>query len=146
MDFPQVQAVLNDIFPDAEQSSRALQMLLPELSKFGCSGDAEAWGFLGNIAPSKIAEMSGLDLLASQLLKDRAKQQQQQNTPGLAAAVEVIPADVAGRFRYLLSKEGFEVCFAFIVQKKSRVTLWFSMSKISAQVVSAQFCFATTLD
>ncbi len=100
MDFPQVQAALKEYFPDADQAQHVLHTLLPELAKFACRDDCEVWGFLANIGPTKIAEMSGLDASASQWLKDRAKRQQ---------TGEIIPTDAAGILQYLLLKEGFEV-------------------------------------
>lgn len=132
MDFPQVQAAIKEICPDADQAQRALLALLPELSsKFGCNGDAEAWGLLGNIAPQVIAGMSGLGIPTSQLLKDRAKRQQY--TSGPSAAVEIVPTDDAEKLRYLLGKEGFEVFFTHFRSSANSLpplTRLFSMSKI----------------
>ncbi len=132
MDFPQVQAAIIDICPEAEQARRALRTLLPELSStYCCNGDAEAWGLLGNIGPQKIADLSGLDIRTSQLLKDRAKRQQ------YGPSVEVVPTDDAEKLRYLLGKEGFEVAFAYFrstlpnfPSNFPHLTHVFSMSKI----------------
>ncbi len=101
MDFPQVQAALNEYFADADQAQRVLHTLLPQLSTFGCGDDGNAWGLLANIGPLKIGEMSGLDPSDSQWLRDRARRQLQTG--------EIVPTDAAGILQYLLSKEGFEV-------------------------------------
>ena len=100
MDFPQVQAALNEYFADADQAQRVLHTLLPQLSTFGCEDDGYAWGFLANIGLLKIGEMSGLDPSASQWLRDRARRQ---------LTGEIVPTAAAGILQYLLLKEGFEV-------------------------------------
>jgi len=135
--FPELYAVLQDFFPEADDAARVLQVFLTELTDFGCESDEDALGGLACMGVKRIADLSHLDLATSQRLKERAQQEQSKLLPHAPVQVEVVPTDELERLKYLLAKEGYEVracmracvcVYAFVFVLVLRVYVYVCMS------------------